>query len=76
MVGPTVEYHAGEITGEVSLLFQVQPVWNLWGVGIIGPGLFRRIGHRSSVSKRGDGFRQGGKCREGVGCETAGYKLV
>ena len=45
----TIENRPDENSGEVSLLPKVQIVWDLWGVGIIGPGLF--VGHGSDVDE-------------------------
>ena len=53
----TVKYCADKISGEVSLLLQVCPVWDLWGVRTIGPGFHQIVGHGSIVSNRGDGDR-------------------
>lgn len=80
----TVEYRAYEDAGEIGLLSEVKRVWNLWGVGAIGPGLCRRIGHGLGVRDwaswdscaeveggRGDSVRREGRRRRRV---SVGYK--
>lgn len=34
----TIEYRADEESGEVGLLSEVEPVWDLWSVRVAGPG--------------------------------------
>lgn len=38
-IGPfTVEYRADKKSSKIRLLSTVQPVWDLWGIRVIGPG--------------------------------------
>ena len=41
----TVEKRSDENPGEICPFLQVQIVWYLWGIRIIGPLLFLRVGH-------------------------------
>ena len=45
----TVGYCTKSESDEMFLLQMVQPGWDLWSVGSIGPDLFWRIGHGSVV---------------------------
>jgi len=50
----TVKNGSDEYSGKVGLLLQVQRVWDLGSVGIIGPELFLRVGHRFGVFRGRD----------------------
>ena len=56
----TIENRADEITGESDLLQRVQIVPDLWGVGIIGPGLELGVRHSSGVHEGGGISADGG----------------
>ena len=45
----TVGYCANQESGKIFLLRKVQPGWDLWSVGTIGPGCFGRVRHDSDV---------------------------
>ena len=45
----TVGYCAKSESGEMLLLQVVQPGWDMWSVGMIGPDLFWRVRHGSVV---------------------------
>ena len=82
----TVEYRADENPSEIGLLSEVQRIWDLWGVGTIGPGLCRRVGHGLGLRNwaswdswaeveggRGDSVRREGRRRRvSVGYEPHG----
>ena len=55
----TIENRADENSGEIELLYKVQIVPDLWSIGIIGPGLELRIGHRDEESGPGWDRRPG-----------------
>lgn len=49
----TIGYSADEISCEGFLLPKVQPGWDLWGIGIVGPGRSPWIGHDFGVCDSG-----------------------
>ena len=49
----TVGYCANQESGKIFLLRKVQPGWDLWSVGTIGPGCFGRVRHDSDVCVAG-----------------------
>jgi len=56
----TIEHRADENSGKSGLLPKIKIVWDLWGVGVIGPRLFRRVRHGSDVDEPGGGSVVGG----------------
>ena len=54
----TVAYRANKKPGKIPLLRKVQPVCDIWSVGIIGPSIPRRVGHGSGVSDLHEGFQR------------------
>lgn len=61
MVRRTIEHCSDDRACKTALLLHVYEERNLWCVGVIGPGLVRRVGHGSDachwggVPRRGEG---------------------
>ena len=53
----TVAYRADEESSEIHLLRKVQPVCDMWSVGVIGPSVPRRVRHGSDVYDLHKGFQ-------------------
>ena len=47
----TIKDPTDENSGEISLLCKVQPVEDIWSVGIIGPGQRCRVVHGSNLNE-------------------------
>ena len=54
----TVAYRADEEPGKIPLLRKVQPVCDIWSVGITGPSIPGRVGHGSDVSDLHEEFQR------------------
>ena len=65
----TIEYRGDKKSSETVLLYKVQQKWDLWSVGVIGPGGFWRVRHGSDVYSWRKKFRwrSSGMKREGKG---------
>lgn len=63
----TVGYCAERKSSETFLLRKVHPRWNLWGVGISGPGCSRRLRHGQGVIQGilVDGWVRGSETNDG-----------
>lgn len=73
----TVEYCTDERSCEIRLLREVQPGWDLWSVGIIGPGCSQRVRHGLDMCDWrvfGEG-RVGGSEEAGQTIRTLGYAV-
>ena len=53
----TIGYCANEHSSKIILLQMVQPEWNLWSVGIVGPQFSQRVRHGSDLYNWRRGFR-------------------
>jgi len=61
------KHRGDENSGEIGLFLDVQIVWDLWSIGIIGPGLFLEVKHDPGVDERGMvPTSAGSKSEEGV----------
>ena len=49
----TIEHRADEGSGVIGLLLEVQRVWYLWGVGVVGPRLVPGVRHGSGGYEEG-----------------------
>ena len=81
---PTVGYYANHYSNKNFLLHRVQPGWDLWSVGSIGPDLVWGVGHGSVVQpdgvriwrNRGDKGRGTSDFDGGDGRGSGGYKYL
>ena len=78
----TVGYHAHELSSEDVFLQIIIPEWDLWSVGVIGPGLFRSGGHGPDVFnwrwRRGEvkGVLENADPGRRPGCEPRGSTVI
>ena len=69
MLGHTIEHRADESPSEVGLLLEVQLVWDIWSVRVIGPRVSQGVRHGSDVYEKGFRRRVGSKVgMRGFGC--------
>ena len=47
----TIENRADKVSGEIGLLQEMQMIWDLWSIRMVGPRPFTRVGHGSDVYK-------------------------
>ena len=77
----TIEHRANEKSGEIGLLVKVQLVFDIWGIGIIGPRILLRARHDLDVHKLVGGKGLGvikrgvGSLNVGVNRKDRGFRL-